>query len=157
VRILQQKRCKEYRTLNNDPQTDEKIQFEYRKLMQGVEMWKQRPIIQKQEELNNMRRQISKLPDNPSLRFLRHEPLHLKNIYYAKLQNQMRMLTIWNFLIVLPETGPKPFSYGRYFLAVDICRTHAATGRDAYISPSWQSLFYAGLVFGGRKTVPIGD
>ena len=59
------RRCEEYRTSNNDSQTEEKIQLEYRKLMQGVEMWKQRSIIRNQEEIERHARQIGKLTRRP--------------------------------------------------------------------------------------------
>ena len=101
------KRCEEYRT-SNDPQAEEKVEIEYRKLTQAVELWKQRSIIREQEEIERYARQVNKPPDDPSLRFLYHEPLHLQNIFYANLLNQWRMINIWNSLIVQPETGADP-------------------------------------------------
>lgn len=38
------KRCQEYRD-SNDPGAEDKAQLEYRRLMQGMEMWKQLSII----------------------------------------------------------------------------------------------------------------
>lgn len=70
------KRCEEYRT-SNDPHAEENVQIEYRKLTQGVELWKQRSIIREQEEIGQYARQVNKPPDDPSVRFLYHEPLHL--------------------------------------------------------------------------------
>ena len=148
------KRSQEYRE-SNDPLAEETIQLEYRKLMQGMEMWKQRSIVRMQEEIEQYARQVSKPADDPSLRFLYHEPLYLQNVFYAKLLNQWRMLSIWNSLIVHPLTGPEPLSHGRYQLAVEICRTHAAMGSEGYVGPSWQCLFFAGMVFGGKKRYPL--
>jgi hypothetical protein len=65
------------------------------------------------------------------------------------------MLLIWNSLMLVPKVGPEPLSHDRYPLAVEICRTHAALGSEAYVGPSWQSLFYAGMVFGGKKRYPL--
>jgi len=138
----------------NDPQKDEKIVVEYRKLMQGLDLWKQRAIIQEQEEIEQYARQVNTPSDDPQFRFLNHEPLYIQNIYYGKLLNQWRMLCIYNSLIISPDPGPEPASHDRYNLAVDICRTHAALGMNAYIGPSWQTLFYAGMVFAGRKGYP---
>lgn len=147
--------CEDYRT-SNDPQAEEKAQLNYRKLMQGMDIWKQRSIVREQEEIERFGRQVTKPPDDdPSLRFLYHEPLHLHNIFSAKLLNEWRMLGIRDSLIAYPYSGPEPLSHGRYALAVDICRTHAAMGANAYIGPSWMSLFFAGMVFGGKHRYPL--
>jgi hypothetical protein len=148
------KRAQSWRQVN-DPQMDEKIQMEYRKLVQGMDMWKQRAIVRDQEEIELYARQVNKPSDDPQLRFLHHEPLYIQNTFFAKLLNQWRMQSISNSLMVSPKSGPEPLSHNRYTLAVDICRTHAALGKEAYIGPSWQSLFYAGMVFGGKKRYPL--
>ena len=148
------KRAQSWRQVN-DPQMDEKIQMEYRKLVQGMDMWKQRAIVREQEEIERYARQVNKPSDDPQLRFLHHEPLYIQNTFFAKLLNQWRMQSISNSLMVSPKSGPEPLSHNRYTLAVDICRTHAALGKEAYIGPSWQSLFYAGMVFGGKMRYPL--
>src|SRR5271169_1074116 len=74
------KRVHTWRQLN-DPQRDEKIQIEYRNLMQGMEMWKQRAIVREQGEIERFSRQVNKLSDDPKLRFLHHEPLHIQNTF----------------------------------------------------------------------------
>ena len=119
------KRAQSWRQVN-DPQMDEKIQTEYRKLVQGMDMWKQRAIVRDQEEIELYARQVNKPSDDPQLRFLHHEPLYIQNTFFAKLLNQWRMQSISNSLMVSPKSGPEPLSHNRYTLAVDICRTHAA-------------------------------
>lgn len=137
-----------------DPQRDEKIRVEYCKLMQGMELWKQRAVVREQEEIEQHAGKVNKPSDDSQLRFLQHEPLYIKHTYYAKLLNQWRWQSIYNSLIVDPGPGPGPSSHDRYALAVDICRTHAALGENAFVGPSWQGLFYAGMVFGGKKQSP---
>ena len=134
-----------------DPQINEKIRIEYCKLMQGMELWKQRAVVREQEDIEQHAQKVNKPSDDPQLRFLHYEPLCIQHTYYAKLLNQWRWQSIYNSLIVDPGPGPGPSSHDRYALAVDICRTHAALGKNAFVGPSWQGLFYAGMVFGGRK------
>ena len=56
--------------------------------MQKMEMWKQRSIIREQEGIERYARQVNKPLNDPSLRFLYHEQLHLPGVFYAKLLNQ---------------------------------------------------------------------
>ena len=138
-----------------NPQTQQVAQIEFRKLMQGLEMWKQRSIIREQEEMERFAREVMPAPTDPSRRFLYHEPMHLQSIYYAKLLSQWRATYLFASFILHPKTGPEPISHNRYSHAVEICRLHAAMGRDAYVGPSWQSLYFAGLVFGGKTKYPM--
>ena len=138
-----------------DPFVFQKIENEYQMLMQGLELWKQRPVVREQEEIERHARLVMPLPTDPALRFLHHEPLHLQNRYYAKLLNQWRTIMIWVSLILHPVPGPGPYAHNRYSLAVDICRTHAALGQEAFVGPSWQCLHFAGLAFGGAKLHPM--
>src|SRR5579862_5117453 len=142
-------------TFPPDPLVAQKIDTEYQLLMQSLQLWKQRSIICEQEDIEQYARLISSPATDPFLRFLHHEPLHLQNRYYAKLLNQWRTAMIWISLIVHPIPGPGPYSHNRYAHAVDICRTHAALGREAMVGPSWQYLYFAGLVFGGSKLYPM--
>lgn len=61
------------------------------------------------------------------------------------------MLSIWNSLITHPATG---LSHDHYQLAVEICRTHTAMGREVCHGTV---LFYAVLVFGGKNGYMLED
>jgi len=140
---------------SGDPEAEDKIRVDYRVVLQGLELWKQRAIIRRQEEVERYARQVNQPFSDPALRFLYHEPLNVQNTYYAKLLNQWRMLCIWSSLSVHPFPGPEPMPHNRYSLAVDICKTHAALGKEANVGPSWQCLFYAGMALGGKKRYPL--
>jgi len=134
---------------------EETIKLEYRILMQGFEMWKQRSIIRQQEELERYARLTTPLKEDPQSRFLWYQPLPLQNTYYAKLLNQWRAMSIFASLVINPRPGPEPHSSNRFQNAVEICRTHVALGQEGYIGPSWQCLFYAGVAFGGTNLYPM--
>jgi hypothetical protein len=142
-------------TFPPDPLAAQKIENDYQSLMQGLELWKQRSIVVEQEDIERYARIVTPVPSDPALRFLHHEPLYLQDRYYAKLLNQWRTIMIWVSLIIHPVPGPGPYSHNRYAHAVDICRTHAALGREAFVGPSWQCLYFAGLAFGGSKLYPM--
>jgi hypothetical protein len=138
-----------YRT-SGDSQAEEKILDEYQKLVRQFEIWRQRTVIREQEDVERVARQMTNLSvDVP--RFLWYEPLHLQNLYYAKLLNQWRLANIYALLVVRPVPGPEPHSVSHFQYAVDICRTQAALGKEGYVGPCWHCLFYAGIVFGGSK------
>ena len=141
--------------VTKDPQAQQVAQIEFRKLVQGLEMWKQRSIVREQEEIERFARELMPAPTDPSRRFLYHEPLQLQSIYYAKLLTQWRATYLYASLILHPKTGPEPISHNRFLHAVEICRIHAAMGKDAYVGPSWQSLYFAGLIFGGKAKYPM--
>jgi hypothetical protein len=140
---------------SGDINAEEIILLEYQKLVQSLEMWKQREIIREHEEIEQYARSIAIPSTETFTRFLHHERLHLHSIYYAKLLNQWRMVHLWISLIVHPVPGPEPISHNRYTHAVEICRTHAALGKHGFIGPAWQSLFFAGAGLGGKKRYPM--
>jgi len=118
---------------------------------------KKRDIIVKQDQIE----QYAQQPSNPSsgttspdpfCRFLWHEPLQVQNPYYAKILNQCRAGWLQASMVLNPIPGPQDSD--RFNTAVDVCRTHAALGDLGVIGPAWQSLFYAGLAFGGRNNYP---
>jgi hypothetical protein len=140
---------------SGDINAEEEIQLEYQKLVQSLEWWKQREIIREHEEVEQYGRSVASPSTDPHTRFLHHERLHLQSIYYAKLLNQWRMTLLWISFIVHPVPGPEPISHNRYTHAVDICRTHAALGKEGFIGPAWQALFFAGAALGGKKRYPM--
>ena len=140
---------------SGDPLAGEKVQLEYRKMQQGLDLWRERSIIREQEELERFARGILEPSTSLHSRFLHHEPLHLQSLYYGKLLNQWRMAALWASMAAHPIPGPEPVSHNRYTLAVEIGRTHAALGKEGFRGPSWHSLFFAGLAFGGKKRYPL--
>ena len=143
-----------YRT-SQDPQAEEKIQAEYQKLTQSFELWRQRSIVAQQETIELYCEQITPPSTDPALRFLWHEPLYLDSVYFAKLLNQWRAARIYASIVVDPVPGPTTPFANRFQIAVDLCRTQAALGKDGFIGPQWQCLFYAGLAFGAENFYPL--
>jgi hypothetical protein len=140
---------------SRDVNAEDEIRLEYEKLVQSLELWKQREVIREHEELEQYARSVATPSTDPHTRFLHHERLHLQSLYYAKLLNQWRMTHLWISLIVRPVPGPEPISHNRYTHAVEICRTHAALGKEGFIGPTWQALFFAGAALGGKKRYPM--
>ena len=136
---------------SGDPHAEEKIALEYRKLIVSFKQWQLRSIVMEQEAIE---RRSSCLPNPPAdkyHRFLSHEPLYPRSCYYAKVLNQFRAAWIYASTIVQPITGPRADIPERFQFAVEICRTHAALGRDGHNGPQWWCLFYAGLAFGSKR------
>ena len=140
---------------SGDPQAEEKIQLQYKEMMQGLNMWRERSIIREQEEIERYARRVAKPSTDPQTRFLHHEPLHLQNLYYGKLLNQWRMTVLWSSLGAYPVPGPHPIEHNRYTHAVEICRTHAALGKEGFKGPSWHALYFAGVALGGKSRYPL--
>jgi hypothetical protein len=148
------KRSDIYRT-SGDPHAEEKVQSEYKELVRTYQEWKERDIIVQLEEIEQFARQTAAPCQDPSIKFLWHEPLYIYDRFYATLLNHWRGGLIQASTIVHPFTGPEsPQGENRFQLALDICRTHAALREDGVVLPSWQYLFFAGLAFGGSKVYP---
>jgi hypothetical protein len=148
------KRSNIYRT-SGLSDAEQKVRLEYEKLIQRYQAWKQRDLIIKQDQIERYA-QIS-IPESvdPFLRFLWHEHLNIQNTYYAKILNQWRAGRLQASLVLHPIPGPQgPHDSTRFQTAVEICRTHAALGGLGFAGPAWQSLFYAGLAFGGDRNYP---
>lgn len=86
---------------------------------------------------------IVPISDDPFTRFLQYETLPIEDHYYAKLLNQWRAAFIYATLIL-----PFPDEDIQIMHAIDICRTTAALGYEAFSGPQWECLFYAGMVLG---------
>ena len=132
---------------SGDPRAEVKIVQEYEKLTKSFKLWRERDIVVKQEA-SELSSTSSPASTDPSSRFLSHEPLYLQNPFYGKILNQWRSLWIYASTIVKPIPGPRADIPQRIKFAVDICRTHAALGKDSFNGPQWWCLFYAGLAFG---------
>jgi len=147
------KRSNIYRT-SRDPSAEKKIQAEYRQLVRHLDAWKQRRIVNQQELEHGLRQTAEPDPD-PRARFLWYRPEHIENPYCMKLVQQWRAIWIRASTIVHPFSGPEPqSSHNRLSIAIDICRTHAALKIDTVLNVAWESLYYAGLVFGGKRFYP---
>jgi hypothetical protein len=121
--------------------------------MQSLEMWKQRRIVVEQEILERYAQNtIEQSTTDTTHRFLWYEPLYLQNHFYGKVLNQWRAVWIYASVVAQPVIGPH--IPGRFQMAVDICRTHAALGVNAINGPQWWPLYYAGLAF-GNKNYPL--
>ena len=147
------KRSDIYRS-SGDPLSETKILLEYQKLVQRLNAWYRRPIVIQQEKLERNAQLTAEPSHDAQTQFLWHEPLHIQNAYYMKLVQQWRTCWIYASTIAYPFTGPEPQSHKRFSIAVDICRTHASLKMDTILSPAWEALYYAGLVFGGRRFYP---
>ena len=150
------KRSNIYRT-SGDPLAEQKIQSEYNRLVRHLQAWPQRSIVLQQEEVERIHQLTTKPDPNPRVRFLSYEPLAIQDPYYMKLLQQWRAIWIRASAVVYPYTGPEPHSHNRFQIAVDICRTHAALKLETVLSVAWESLYYAGLVFGGQRFYPEGS
>ena len=138
---------------SGDAQADEKIALEYENLTKRFKLWRQRCIVVEQESIELSGLSPSGPRSSQNHRFLSHAPLSLQNRFFAKVLNQWRAVWIYASTIVHPFTGPRAEIPQRFQFAVEICRTHAALGRDGINGPQWWCLFYAGLAFG--KQYPL--
>ena len=132
---------------SGDARAEVKITREYEKLTRSFRLWKERSIVVKQDAIELFASGPS-LSRDSSPRFLFHEPLYLQNPFYGKILNQWRSVWIYASTIVQPVPGPRADIPQRFQFAVDICRKHAALGKDSFNGPQWWCLFYAGLAFG---------
>jgi hypothetical protein len=135
-----------------DPHAEHKIYIQYQLLEQAFESWKQRSIVIEQEELEQYFREIATPSPELFNRFLHYEYIPLLNHFYAKLLNQWRASFIYAALVL-----PFPDEDVLTRHAVDICRTTAALGYNAFSGPQWECLFYAGIVLGQAERDWIVD
>ena len=136
---------------SGDPQAEEKIALEYLKLRTSFKVWQLRSIVVQQEAIERYASDLPNPPADQYHRFLSHQPAYPKNHFYAKVLNQWRAVWIYASTIAQPITGPRADIPERFQFAVEICRTHAALGRDGLNGPQWWCLFYAGLAFGAKQ------
>jgi hypothetical protein len=134
---------------SKDPQAEIKIKTEYKTLRQGFELWGLRDVIVNQAETERYAQRNA--PSDPANLFLWYEPLYLQHTYYGKHTNSWRAVQIYASLIVNPSPGPDcRTDFDRFAMAVELCRMHAALGKNAIAGPQWQALFWAGFAFGNE-------
>lgn len=92
--------------------------------------------------------------DTPS-QFLNYPPVHLTNFFFANLLNHYRSIEIYITLIQRPVWGT--VDPGRFQCAVDLCRTHAALGKERNFLTTGKiwGLHLAGIAFGGEDLYPV--
>jgi hypothetical protein len=92
--------------------------------------------------------------DTPS-HFLHYPPVHLTNFFFANLLNHYRSIEIYITLILRPVWGT--VDPRRFQCAVDLCRTHAALGKERNFLTTGKiwGLHLAGIAFGGEDLYPV--
>ena len=88
-----------------DPQAEVKVILQYQKLAQRLRLWKQRDVIVEQQNIERFASRPSNESVDPSHWFFSHQPMYLKNKFFAKMLNQWRALWIYASTILHPYTG----------------------------------------------------
>ena len=119
------------------------------------EMWKQKPVIQVAEYMEQLHRQQYAPEPPPEKSFLGYPSIRFKNPLYACLLLTHYALTISLSLIVDPRVGPR--TKDRVDAAVEICRIYASLGGNHPVGSltCLAAVWWAGLVFDERK-YPLG-
>jgi Fungal specific transcription factor domain len=117
-----------------------------------VQAWRNRPIIQMADNLEQIPYDSSTCPeDSASTEIFLHYPLlRIRNPLYVNLLNQWRALSIYISFILDPTIGHGSYPL-RFGYAVDICRTLAALGPDRgqHVSSKIWVMIYTAATFGG--------
>lgn len=139
--------------LEGDANAEQKILVQFWVLHQYFDGWKRREQVLEQEETERITRlaallipleeEIIKEPFNL---FLNYEYLPLHDLFFAKLLNQYRAAQICSTLQI-----PSPDPSAQRIWAIEICRTTATLGYEAFSGPQWECLFYAGCVLRERE------
>ena len=137
-----------------DPNAESKIYIQFEILEQSFQLWKRRSSVIEQERIEKyFLTNATPLADpDPFNKFLGYEYLPIQDPFYAKLLNQWRAVYIYAALV--PAFFIREVLTGH---AVDICRTTAALGYEAFSGPQWECLFYAGMVLGDVEREWIVD
>ena len=119
------------------------------------ELWKQKPVIQVAEYMEQLHRQQYAPEPPPEKSFLGYRSIRFKNPLYACLLLTHYALTISLSLIVDPRVGPR--TRDRIDAAVEICRIYASLGGNHPVGSltCLAAVWWAGLVFDARK-YPLG-
>lgn len=87
--------------------------------------------------------------ENPTTRFLSYAPIRIHDPFVASRLNNWRATQLHIRLIQDPMWGL--YDGARFVCAVDLCRTHAASGdaRNFLGAEKAVGLYLAGVIFGG--------
>jgi hypothetical protein len=165
--------------------TETRIQRLTKLLLGQHALWLQKPIVQEAEEMERTGQVISTGSSNPkstfpftvaatilptlqspdlaatdndeelALKFLNYRPVKLTNFFFANLLNHHRSIEINISLISRPIWGtPDP---RRLQCAVDLCRTHAALGKERNFLTTGKiwGLYLSGIAFAGPESYPV--
>jgi hypothetical protein len=141
-------RCAHLLRIQRVQNAEQKIMVQFHILQQSFQEWKRRGQVMEQEELEQLTRLIppSTEPVDPFNRYLLYDYLLLQDHFYAKLLNQYRAASIYATMQI-----PHPDLSLQRHHGIEICRTTAVLGYDAFSGPQWEYLFYAGCVLKERK------
>jgi hypothetical protein len=115
------------------------------------EQWKQKPVIQVAEYMEQLHRQKLAPGSPPSKTFLGYPTYRFKNPLYACLLLTHYAMTISLSLILDPRVGPR--KQDRIDAAIEICKIYAALGGNHPVGSltCLASVWWAGLTFDSRK------
>jgi hypothetical protein len=116
-------------------------------LVQLNERWRQKPVIQVAEYLEQVHRQIPPSADSKGKQFMTYPVLRFRNPLYACLLLTHYAISISSSLILDHRVGPR--LPDRVEAAVEICQIYAALGGNHPVGSltCLASLWWAGLVF----------
>lgn len=168
------------RSPSKPPDIDARIQSIVDALFRSHEQWRQKKVVKEADEMEQRHQSMQPFktsvnpnfllgisaifPTNPpslstveesSMQFLDYPSICLTNLFYANLLNHWRSIQICISLIAQPVWGS---TYpGRLECAIDICRTHAALGKERNFLTTGKiwGLHLAGAVFGGPQLYPV--
>ena len=134
------------------------LKLNSQRLATEIAKWKQKPVIQVAEYMEQVHRQQPFPASVVENKFLHYPALRFKNPLYACLLLTHCAMTISLSLIVEPRVGPRLVE--RVEAAVEICRIYAALGGNHPVGSltCLASVWWAGLTFEphteGRKPIP---
>jgi hypothetical protein len=138
-----------------DPIDEKALVLNTQQFVHENEQWKQKPVIQVAEYMEQLHRQQLAPAPPPEKSFLGYPSIRFKNPLYACLLLTHYALTISLSLIVDPRVGPR--TKDRIDAAVEICRIYASLGGNHPVGSltCLAAVWWAGLVFDARK-YPFG-
>lgn len=134
-----------------DPIYQRELDLNTQRLVSENEQWKEKPVIQVAEYIEQLHRQQSAPEPPPRRTFLGYPTIRFKNPLYACLLLTHYAMTISLSLIVDPRVGPR--TPDRVNAAIQICRIYAALGGNHPVGSltCLASVWWAGLTFDSRK------
>jgi hypothetical protein len=131
------------------------IQSEVAKLEEHILAWRQSPLIQMAELVEQAAQPTASPKPGKVCTFLDYPALQVFNSFYVNLLNASRAILIYISLIANPMIGFATVP-NRFSLAVEISRAVAALENDKIlpISSRLWMIYLTGVAFGGRQQAP---